>query len=207
MENKNQNELPKVSITTLTTASRDKFIVSMVRNVLRQTYDHKCLEWLVVGDWNDESEKKFIQAFQHIPNVSCRYIKCFIDGDLGKKRNFACENARYKTIAVMDSDDYYNSSYISHSIDSLKRNKCNLVGCRSMLIYYPKIDGKMIMINGSSVHEATMVFTKKHWRQFKFASGMKAEGAQMVNGRYFNDVDILKIMICIAHDNNTFSFV
>jgi len=31
MENKNQNELPKVSITTLTTASRDKFIVSMVR--------------------------------------------------------------------------------------------------------------------------------------------------------------------------------
>lgn len=204
MENKKQNELPRVSILTLTTKTRDNFIVSMVRNVLRQDYDHSLIEWVVIGDGDEESMSKFKEYFNVLPNISCRYITCNIEKDIGKKRNFACENAKFKIMCNMDSDDFYNKEYISHSINVLSRTKSGIVGCRDMLIFYPQIDGKMIMIRGSSIHEATMVFTKNHWRQFKFASGMSREGSQMVNGKYFNEVNILKVMICVAHDSNSY---
>lgn len=203
MENKTHNE-PRVSILTLTTKTRDKFIVSMVRNVLRQDYDHNLIEWVVIGDGDEQSISKFREAFKSLPGIICRYITCDIEKDIGKKRNFACEHAKYKIMCNMDSDDFYNKEYISHSIDLMSRGKHGIVGCRDMLIFYPKMSGKMTMIRGSSIHEATMVFTKKHWRQFKFASGMCREGSQMVKGRYFNEVNILKVMICVAHDSNSY---
>ena len=33
---------------------------------------------------------------------------------------------------------------------------------------------------------------------------MKGEGTRMVNGSYFNELDIRKIMICISHGENTY---
>ena len=33
---------------------------------------------------------------------------------------------------------------------------------------------------------------------------MSAEGAQMVDGKYLNELDIRRVMICLAHGSNTF---
>lgn len=198
-----QTKLPKVSILTLTTYSRDKFIPNIIQNVLKQDYPHELIEWLVIGDKDEFTIKKFKDEFSKINLIKCKYIQCEISGDIGKKRNFACKNASHKILVNMDSDDFYQPSYISYSVETLRTKKVGITGCRDMLIFYPKIR-KMVMIRGSKIHEATMVFTINHWKSFKFSSGMKAEGKTMVQGSYFNEMDIRKCMICLAHDSNSF---
>lgn len=200
----NSEMLPKVTIVTPVTFSRARFIEIMKSNVYNQDYPHERITWLVVGDTDTRTRELFESAFRTLPSITCKYMQCNIEGDLGKKRNFSCSHVSTNIIANMDSDDVYNKTYLSYSISIMKKNKMGIVGCRDMLIFFPQYDGKMTMIRGSSIHEATMVCTRKHWKNFKYASGMSAEGAQMVDGKYLNELDIRRVMICLAHDSNTF---
>lgn len=199
------SELPRVTIVTPTMKSRVRFMDLMLMNVSSQTYPHDKIEWLVVGDNDPETREAFVRAFDRIPRIKCRYVVCDIPRDIGAKRNFACSMAKTKIIANMDDDDVYNKEYVLYSVCQLKETKSGLVGCRDMLIFFPDSDGKMVMIRGSSVHEATMVHTKSHWRTNGYHDGtMKGEGTRMVNGNYSNELDIRKVMICVSHGENTY---
>lgn len=199
------SELPRVTIVTPTMRSRVKFMDLMIMNVSTQTYPHDKLEWLVVGDRDPETREAFVRAFTRIPGIKCRYVSCDISGDIGGKRNFACSSARTKVLANMDDDDVYNKEYVRYSVGQLRDTKSGLVGCRDMLVFFPDSGGKMVMIRGSSVHEATMVHTKSHWRTNGYRDGtMKGEGTRMVNGKYSNELDIRKVMICVSHGENTY---
>ncbi len=198
-------ELPRVTVVTPSTKSRVKFMDLMIMNLSSQTYPHDKIEWLVVGDNFPETREAFVHAFSGIPKIKCRYAVCDISGDIGAKRNFACSMARTKIIANMDDDDVYNKEYVLYSVRSLRETKSGLVGCRDMLIFFPDSDGKMVMIRGSSVHEATMVHTRSHWRTNRYQDcTMKGEGTRMVNGKYMNELDIRKVMICVSHGENTY---
>lgn len=196
--------LPKISVLTLTTKSRSKFAESMCQNIMRQDYPHDLIEWIVFGEMDDETSEMFNNIFKNIPRITCRYVKCDINGDIGAKRNFASLTASHKIMINQDSDDFYCKTYITDSVTKLRNNKMGIVGSRDMLIFYPKAEGKMVMIRGSSIHEATMCYTKKHWRANRYKRGMKAEGSTMVRGKFFNEMDISRLMICIAHSSNSF---
>ena len=196
---------PCVSVITPTMRSRTKFIDLMLLNISCQTYPHARLEWVVVGDSDDVTRRVFLQAFKRIPTVSCRFVACDIDGDIGKKRNYACSLAKHKILASMDDDDVYHKEYLEYSVSELKNRGVNMVGCRDMLVFFPLFQGKMTCVRGSLVHEATIVCRKQHWQKCKYSENcMKGEGASMVSGSYFNEMDITRVMVCMAHDSNTY---
>lgn len=201
----NSQNMPRVSIITPTTYSRSNFIPLLVNNVVSQTYPHDCLEWVVVGDLDRRTKEEFQTVFRNIKNTKCNYYECDILDDIGRKRNFACSVAKNKIFANMDSDDFYQKSYIEYSVKTMKSSKVNLVGSRDMLVFYPLVGGKMTMVRGSSAHEASIVCTKKHWAVHKYGNTSTGEGANMIQGCYENNLDIRKIMVCFAHDSNTFS--
>lgn len=198
-------DFPLVTILTPVTFSRTAFIDVMVSNVRSQTYPHRLIEWLVVGDLSPSTRETFEAAFLTIPDIKCKYLECDIIGDLGKKRNFASSKASYDVMANMDSDDIYNKIYLAYSVKELRNRTVGVVGCRDMVIFFPTAKGKMIYIYGRSIHEATMVYTREHWKSFQYNNGMSAEGAGMVKGNFFNEMDIRKVMICVAHSGNTFN--
>lgn len=196
---------PFVSVVTPTMRSRAKFVDLALQNISSQTYPHDRVEWVVVGDADSETEEVYLKVFAKLPTICCRYISCDIEGDIGRKRNFACSVTRYKVIASMDDDDIYNKEYLEYSVSEMKKRGVNIVGCRDMLVFFPLLGGKMMFVRGSSAHEATIVCRKKHWKMFKYREKCAhAEGSSMVAGSYFNEMDIKRIMVCVAHTENTY---
>ena len=104
----------------------------------------------------------------------------------------------------MDDDDIYNKEYIEYSVNYLRDGKLDIVGCRDMIITWPDLDFETRFVRGITIHEGTMVFRKSHWRKQKFKETTTGEGTQMVSGSFNNNLDIRNVMICLAHDNNTF---
>lgn len=199
------SKYPCVSVLTPTMKSRAKFIDLMLLNISSQTYPHDRIEWIVVGDKNESTKTVFLEAFSKIPSISCRYVRCDIEGDIGKKRNYACSLAKHKILASMDDDDVYNNNYLEYSVSEMNQRAVNMVGCRDMLVFFPLFDGKMTCVRGSLVHEATIVCRKQHWKKSKYSENcMKGEGSKMVSGSYFNELDITRVMVCMAHTSNTY---
>ena len=203
-----KTSFPQVTIVTPTSRSRLRFINLLVSNVGGQTYPHECLEWLVVGDDKKYTEETYMQVFRDCETISgirCRYVACDIKGDIGKKRNFASNLSHSKILAFMDDDDIYHPGYVQYSVTEMRNRKVNLVGCRDMLVYYPLEGGSMRYIKGCHVHEGSIVCRKSHWKFNKFTEMTnRGEGASLLNGSCFNEMDIKKVMICVAHDDNTF---
>lgn len=197
--------MARVSVITPTTRSRTKFVQLMLLNLSSQTYPHDLLEWIVVGDSDELTAKTFLNAFEKIPTIVCRYFPCDIEGDIGKKRNFACSLAHHKILASMDDDDVYNKDYLEYSVSEMNKRSVNMVGCRDMLVFFPLFGGKMTCVRGSLAHEATIVCRKQHWKKSKYSENcIQGEGATMVTGSYFNEMDISRVMVCMAHTNNTY---
>lgn len=200
--------LPHVSIIVPTMRSRTKFIHLVVRNLISQTYPSDKIEVLVVGDEDHLTRRVFEDISSVFEGRKFRYIACGISDNIGQKRNFCCEQASHKIIAMMDDDDMYNREYIEHSVRELRRLKKGIVGCKDMIITWPSLDFETRYVKGSSIHEGTMVFRKSHWKRNKFKECKTGEGVQMVrtdDGSSYNDIDIRKIMMCVAHDSNTFN--
>lgn len=197
--------VPRVSIITPTTFSRTKFAALLTRNVLCQTYPAHRLELIVVGDTDPRTREVYLKVFGQLPTVTCKYYECDIADNIGRKRNFACGKATSKHLAMVDDDDYYHKWYVEYAVKTMKEKKVNIVACRDMIVFFPLHSGKMTMVRGSTGHEATFVFTKRHWKTHKFAQTRVGEGATMIAGSHFNHLDIRKVMICFSHDNNTYS--
>lgn len=196
--------LPRVSVVTPTTLSRSRFIDLMISNIASQTYPKSLMEWVVVGDTDNETRQVFFDAFQQIPDVKCVYFPCAIAEDIGGKRNFASSVATSTILACMDDDDIYIPEYLEYSVQEMRRRKVKMVGCKDMLVFFPESEGKMTYVHGSHIHEATIVCTKKHWKTTKYSSPSKqGEGVQMMKGSYDNCLDIRKIMVCLAHGQNS----
>jgi len=200
------DKLPSVSILTPLTHDRLKFLDMMISNILTQDYPHDLIEWVVVGDTVEETKTIFENIFKKMGVIKCKFFPCDIMKDIGKKRNECVKHASHKILANMDSDDIYHKTFLSYSINELRNRKCGIVGCRDLMILFPKLE-KMIYIQGSSLHEGTSVFKRNHWKSFKYREGVKfAEGHDIARGgNVYNELDIRKMMICISHDTNTFS--
>jgi glycosyltransferase involved in cell wall biosynthesis len=194
----------KACVLTPTTIERVKFIDLMVRNLQIQTYNHTLLEWIVVGDSHPETRITFENAFKRVPLIECTYIPCDID-NIGRKRNFACQNCHVDVIINMDDDDIYMESYIEYSVSRLLDTGKSMVCCKTMLIFFPYKEGKMVFISGQVGHEATFCHTKKHWKTHGYTDGKSGEGKSMVRGDYDNEMDIRKVMVCVVHGGNTFN--
>ena len=198
------NDTPYVTVMVPTTRSRVKFIPLVTRNITSQTFPHDRIEVLVIGDQDPYTKKEYQQVSSLLSKTSFRYVTCDIKDNIGKKRNFGCSKATHDIIAMMDDDDIYSSQYIEHCVSELMRRNKAIVGCRDMIITWPSIHFETRYVRGSHIHEGTMVFLKKHWELNGFKESSSGEGVPMVTGSFYNEIDIRKVMICVAHESNTF---
>lgn len=191
---------------------RREFLPFLLRNVMVQNYPKELLE-LVIDDDSPEGEE-FIPDLENfkkiISPIKVKYLRYNYKRTIGKKRNNMVINATYKTIAMMDSDDLYSSTYLSHSLDILKEKRVGCVGSPNMIMLFPPYsdnDFYYLYTGGNLklIHEATLVFTKKWWKKSpKFEDSSKAEGCKIVRDTSNVAItDIRKVMMQICHNGNS----
>ena len=195
--------------------NRKEFLPFILRNVMIQDYPKQLIE-VVIDDDSVEGEELFnnkeqLEAFKKIVSpMKVKYLRYNYKGTIGKKRNNMVIKSSYDTIAMMDSDDLYCNTYLSHSLEILKEKKVGMVGINNMILLYPPYSNKDFYYlytgkNKRLIHECSMVFTKSFWRKSpKFDDSSRGEGLKIL--RNCNKVaitDPIKVMIQICHSNNT----
>ena len=214
------SDYPNLSILT-PVYDRSQFLEIMICNLRFFNYPKNKLEWVVCDSFSKDrvqapplfKDENEINAISRALGIKIIYHFRPEALSIGKKRNILVKMASYNHLINMDSDDIYLSDYLRYSIDVLKKNKVTCVGSPQMLFIYPNDNYKITGISCKElrqIHEATMAFTRKHWRrQGGFCQGKNknsGEGTQMVDGtgaKHFMKTEINNIMLCICHDNNT----
>ena len=174
-----ENDLPKVSVTTITRNRKHLFAMA-VYNWNNFIYPRDKLEWVIVDDSEspDQDLSEFIKEDTHV-----KYIKTdpnfFLNKenntqfmDLGKKRNYAIENSTGDYIVIMDDDDYYFPDSIMAKMRILLHYK---LPCGFSIPYgvyhanrkFSHIVGSSKISNGQ-LPEASLFFKKEFWESQKF---------------------------------------
>ena len=203
---------PNISI-IMPIADRNKFKKLIFSNLMKLHYDKSKLELVILDDgkermFKDKDEFNFFRSMLYPMNIQYKYS--LKKETIGKKRNMLVKMCNHDIIACMDSDDYYLSDYLIHSIDVMNSGKYGIVCSPQMLFIYPNDDW---LVTGMDCrekrmgHEATMVFTKKHWKAMGgFNNKGHGEGVKMIDGMrdgLVGKTDIRNIMICICHGDNS----
>tara|TARA_R110000765_G_scaffold18095_7_gene48797 strand:+ start:1597 stop:2310 length:714 start_codon:yes stop_codon:yes gene_type:complete len=199
--------------------NRNKCKDLIINNINNFNYDKTKLEYIILDDGKDKFIKNNIELNnfkKQIHPVKFKYIYHNIQETIGKKRNKLVKLASHNVVAFMDSDDFYLPTYLINSIEKMKEGY-NIVGSNQMIFCYTteNIKDKWIYTaiqcdKKSLIHEATMVFNKKHFNAMGgFATREnRSEGIKMIEGMADKNVgltDIDKCMICLCHPNNTIS--
>ncbi len=197
--------------------NRKEYLPFILRNVMIQNYPKELME-IIIDDDSVEGQELFnnkeeLEAFKKIVSpMKVQYLRYNFKRTIGKKRNNMVIKASYDTIAMMDSDDLYTNTYLSHSLQILKEKKVGLVGIPNMILLHPPYSNDDFYYlytrdNKRLIHECSMVFTKKWWRKSpKFADSSRAEGLKILKDiSRVAITDPRKVMIQIAHNNNTVS--
>ena len=205
------NQLPNVSI-LIPCYQRRNFIPLMISNIICQDYPRDKLELVILQDGDEDLfiDDKRKQLFEKSIGIKFRYIyEKNIRRTIGEKRNKLVKLASHNICAMMDSDDIYMSSYIRHSVNGLKEYKAGISSSACMTFVYPNNDYLMTAIKCGykyQCHEACAVFTKKYWKKmggFNKTSAGEGIGMFSYNDREIINLDINKLMVCIAHSDNT----
>ena len=207
-------DLPNISI-LMPIYNRSKFKNLIISNLLRLDYDFNKLE-IVIDDDSDtdplfKNKDEILNFSKIIHPMKLNYHKNAKKRSIGDKRNNLCKIAKYKILANMDSDDLYLSDYLKHSLEVMKKQKCQLTTSPQMLFCFPEDN---FLITGIECptkrmgHEATMVFTKKHFKAMGgFASkSSQGEGTNMIDGmqdKLIGKTEVGKCMVCLCHKDNT----
>lgn len=204
---------PTVSILT-PTYNRRKFLNLAVFNIYNFDYPKDLMEWCILDDGPEPflDEKLLSEVKRALSPVKIVYKYQKQKMSIGAKRNkLATKIASKQICAFMDDDDVYQSAYLKHSIFVLKKCKVHLVGCPSMILCYPNNNYSMSRINCQQkhqIHEATMVFRRKKFKSLnKFQNSSQSEGAKVISGveKMVACTNILYVMICICHKDNTYN--
>lgn len=202
-------ELPSVSV-LIPCWRRRKFIPLMIANIVGQDYPREKIELCILQDGDQDLflNKERYDMFKNSIGVKLKYVyEQNVRRTIGEKRNLLVKMATHKICAMMDSDDIYLPSYLRHSVNALKQYNANITSSASMLFVYPKLDFKMTGIRCNykyQCHEACCVFKKKFFRAMGgFTKTSQGEGVKLFEGTNQDKIinlDITKLMVCVAHE-------
>jgi glycosyltransferase involved in cell wall biosynthesis len=180
------------------TYNRKKFERLIEYNINCQTYEN--IVEVVIADDGDESQRLELNVKYPIKYIKCTRVT------IGQKRNILVSSAKGEYIAHMDTDDIYFPTYISHSLEVLKRTKRDAVGTSDMIfIFADGTKGGMRNPYLSMANEATLVYKKSFWKELGFSEKQSSEGIQFLEGRHWQTAhsSINQVMICLCHSTNT----
>lgn len=194
------------------TYNRRNFYPLIVRNLKCQDYDHEKLEVVIDDDSPIKLNKQELHEFQiAIYPIKLIYLKYPRKRSIGEKRNNLVKQAKNKIVCFMDTDDFYQSTYISHCLQVLKDNKLGCVGSDKLFLLYAPYtaDNIYFLTCGGKkelIHEGTIMCTKKWFNSSpKFNKGSCGEGKKLFEGN-LNKVGLTdpeKLMFQLCHENNT----
>ena len=202
------DKLPNVSI-LIPTYQRRHFLGLTLDNVINQSYPKDKLELVIIDDGTKNFIKNEHKFREKIFPIKLKYIRIDMKLIIGVKRNYLVDHASNEICINMDDDDIYLNNYVLKSVLYLLVKNVGLVGSNQMIFYFYK-QGKFTKIMCSvkrQIHEATMCFTKTHWKKTGgFLPVQPGEGPGMIDGHeeHTYNLSIEELMYCIAHDNNTY---
>lgn len=179
-------------------------------------YPKDKLEFVIDDDGTDKFiknklEEEFVKKI--IYPIKLQYYYTTNKRNIGAKRNNLTKIASHKIIACMDSDDIYMPDYILYGVNELKKGGYGCVGSNQMLFIYPYDNFITHAIRCEAkrqIHEATMIYTKKHHKSMggfisRGQRGSQGEGSKMAdfNEKNIGLLDIDNCMCCVVHNNNT----
>ena len=184
------------------TYNRRKFLPSLIHQFNYQTYPQDYMELIILDD-SVETNADIIPEqsnikYTHLPEKLV----------LGKKRNTLNAMVTGDIIVCFDDDDYYSPERVAHAVHKLSSSKMQIAGSSTIHIYFSKLDkilqyGPYAPYHGTN---GTMAYTKEYLKKHRYEDDkFQAEEAFFTNN--FSEpmvqLDPHKVMLCIAHDNNT----
>jgi len=199
----NDVNFPFVSVIT-PTYNRRKFIPSLVKCFLSQTYPQDRMEWIVLDDGSDKVE----DLFPKLPNL--RYIYESEKLNIGQKRNRLNREARGEIIVAMDDDDFYFPERVASVVKAFRLNPAvQLAGASEIFIYFS--DTKEIYKLGP-YHKNHATNGTMAWRRTYAATHRYDDTVTFAEERSFLEeyknpmiqLDPFKCILVMCHSDNTF---
>lgn len=176
------------------TYQRKKFEKLISHNISIQTYP--LIKNVIIAD--DSNDNLQLDVNYSVLNYKVERMS------IGAKRNFLLSKSTSRYVVFMDTDDFYNCNYISHSIHKLLISGKSITGTSDMLMYYQEQTYRLSCIFLHAINEATLVIDT-HNVQLKFKEQNSSEGLEPLKN-YIGDIvqsDINKVMVCLCHQENT----
>ena len=176
------------------TYQRKKFEKLISHNISIQTYP--LIKNIIIAD--DSNDNLQLDVNYSVLNYKVERMS------IGAKRNFLLSKSTSRYVVFMDTDDFYNCNYISHSIHKLLMSGKSITGTSDMLMYYQEQTYRLSCIFLHAINEATLVIDT-HNVQLKFKEQNSSEGLEPLKNHIGDIVqsDINKVMVCLCHQENT----
>jgi len=176
------------------TYNRKKFEKLITHNISIQTYP--LIKNIIIAD--DSNDNLQLDVNYSVLNYKVERMS------IGAKRNFLLSKSTSRYVVFMDTDDFYNCNYISHSIHKLLMSGKSITGTSDMLMYYQEQTYRLSCIFLHAINEATLVIDT-HNVQLKFKEQNSSEGLEPLKNHIGDIVqsDINKVMVCLCHQENT----
>lgn len=204
------SNLPNISI-LIPTYNRPQFVSFVIRNLKVQDYPHKKLQVIIFDDGDKPLFDNYLEFKEAIKPIRLKLIRDKTRRTIGEKRHKLIQAANHNICCFQDDDDIYEPTYISHSYETLIKNRAGCVGCDKMIFIYPpytKDDFYALNANHKSlIHEPTMLFHKSWYNKTNgFLKSNRAEAlgvTQSANLKTIALTNPFKTMVAVVHPNNT----
>lgn len=204
----NLKELPLVSVCT-PTFNRRPFIPMLKSCILKQTYPHHRIEWIVIDDGSDKIQD-VLEADFNKHAIQLKYFPIDEKMTLGAKRNFMHKKTTGDIIVYFDDDDYYPPERIHHAVETLLKHPEALCAGSSIMYIYFKHISKMYQFGPYGPNHATaatFAFHKRLLTQTHYEDeACLAEEKHFLKDYTvpFVQLDPLKTILVFSHVHNTF---
>ena len=175
--------------------NRKRFSKLIVHNINIQNYPQ--ISQVIIYD--DGEERCDLSGC----NYPVSYVTSKVKASIGAKRNCLKSMAKTGYCCFMDTDDFYNENYISHSMQRLYESGKSVCGTSDMFLYANGIPYHQKCMYLDFLNEATLVFKTSY--KGMFSSANSSEGVGFLKGNIGDIIEskIDEVMICIVHDNNS----
>ena len=146
------------------TANRPNFVVLSVDYFLNQ--DFRDAELIIIDDG-------IIPVKSLIPNhhrIKYHYTDPL--GSIGRKRNYACEQAKGEIIMHWDDDDWYAWNWISKQIMAVNSSNADICGLNEITFFSPLVNKFWTYADKNQIRPwlcgATLAYKKSFWLNHPF---------------------------------------
>ena len=202
-----ETNFPFVSVIT-PTYNRRRFIPSLIRCFLSQTYPQDRMEWIVYDDGNDKVEDVFLEHKAKLPNL--KYIYDEEKKNIGAKRNRLNQEAKGEIIVAMDDDDFYFPERVYSAVTAFKRKPTlQLAGSSEVYMYYSDIQQiyKLGPYHANHATNGTMAWRKEYANTHIYDETVTHAEERSFLENYKHpmiQLDPMRVMLVMSHSENTF---